>query len=358
MSLIRITVVSSAVALSLSACINEENVKLRYQGFEPAQGDDGWVVSSPASENMDNAMVESAFRLVYDEERFIMARSLLVLRNGRLVAEAYPHDDGDRWQIQNLQSCTKSFTSILAGIALSRGLLDSLEQPFSQIYPDEFTHHPDKTDITIEDALTMRTGIDFNDGDHTLDFYQTSGSSIDFVLSLPKDYPSGTVFHYNDGAPQFISAAIQQRAGKPLSSYADDYLFRPLQITDWKWEAAKDGRTFGAFSLYLKPRDAAKFGQLLLNNGRWNGQQLVDGSWIARSTQPLVTSSSNGASFGYYFWIYPAYQGYAAIGHGGQRIFVVPSKNLLIVYTAWPYTSSELFDEFSELADLIVRSCH
>jgi CubicO group peptidase (beta-lactamase class C family) len=345
------------LSLFLSSCLNDDQVKLNYTGFQPVNQNDGWIVSTPGNENIDNELLDMAYRLVYKENRFVMARSLIVLRNGRLVGEAYPHDLADGRQIQNLQSCTKSFTSVLTGIAFSKGLLDSVTQALSSIYPEHFVAHADKKDITLQDALTMRAGIDFNDGDHTIDLYQTSGSSVEFVLSRPKNFPSGTVFHYNDGAPQFVSEAIQKRSGKTLSEFADEYLFTPLQIAEWKWESAKDGVTFGAFSLSLKPRDAARFGQLLLNDGKWNGQQLVDSSWIANASRPLVTSDSYGASYGYYFWVYPAYPAYAAIGHGGQQIFVMPSKNLVIVYTAWPYTSGEMFDDFKELSDLIVKSC-
>jgi CubicO group peptidase (beta-lactamase class C family) len=338
--------------------MEDEDVKLGYRGYQPVQENDGWMISSPEKENMEAGLIESAFRLVYDEKRFVMARSLLVLRNGKLVAEVYPHSEADRWQIQNIQSCTKSFTSILVGIALEKGSIDSVTQKIAEILPDEFNRHPDKNDITIHDALTMRTGIAFNDEDHTLDLYQTPDNSVDFVLDLEKIYPAGTVFHYNDGAPHLISGAIQQRYGQPLSSFAAEYLFKPLQIIDWKWESTKDGRSFGAVSLFLKPRDLAKFGQLLLDNGKWKGLQVVDSSWIALATKPYVTTERPGASYGYYFWIYPAYPAYSALGHGGQHILVNPMQNLVIVYTAWPYTSGELFDNFFELADLITTSCH
>jgi CubicO group peptidase (beta-lactamase class C family) len=351
-----ILLVLSLSFLSIS-CINDDPIKLGFAGYQPTNLSDGWVISSPANENIDSDLLNMAYKLIYNEERFVMARSLLVLRNGKLVGEAYPHDQNDSHQLQNIQSCTKSVTSILAGIAFSRGLLDSLSQPLSDIFPEHFINYPDKRDITIEHALTMRAGIAFNDDDHTYDFYQASGSSVEFVLNLPKNYPAGTVFHYNDGVPQLISAAIQKRYGKSLSAFADEYLFKPLQITDWKWEAAKDGVTFGAVSLFMKPRDIAKVGQLLLNNGRWNGAQVVDSSWIAKATKPLVTSYSPGTSYGYYFWVYPAYPAYAAVGHGGQYIFIAPLKNLVIIYTAWPYTSGEMFDDFTEIADLIVKSC-
>ena len=343
--------------LIILSCMSDGILKSKYNGFRPVAMNDGWVVSSPVAENMDSLLLDMAYRLVYDEDRFWMARSLLVLRNGRLVAEAYPHDPEDINRIQNIQSCAKSFTSVLTGIALEQGLIDSVKEPLSEICPELFADHPDKTDITIEYALTMRTGIDFDNDENTLDLYQTGGSSADYVLGLPKDYPAGIVFHYNDGAPHLISAAIQRRAGKTLAEFADENLFIPLGIDDWQWESANDGITFGAFSLYLKPRDIARFGQMLLDNGGWNGQQVVDSAWIAQATQPLVTSNDYGASYGFYFWVFPGSQAFSAIGHGGQRIYIVPSENLVIVYTAWPYTSDMLFDHFTELSDLIIESC-
>ena len=345
------------LSLYLHGCIKDEPVKFAYNDYQPMAIGDDWQISTPANENMDEGYLNTAFQLVHSNDRFIMARSLLILRNGKLVAESYPHDPDDVNRIENIQSCTKSFTSILTGIALKKGYLDSLNQTFSAIYPDYFINHQDKKNITIANALTMKTGINFIDGDHTRPLYETDESSIDYILSLPKNYEPGIVYQYNDGAPHLISAAIQERYGKPLSVFADDFLFKPLGITEWQWEAANDGITFGAVSIFMKPRDIAKFGQLLLQYGRWGNEQIVDSSWIAEATKPIVTMQSPGASYGYYFWIFPAYGGYAAVGHGGQFIFVVPSKKLVVIYTAWPYTSGDMFDNFNELADLIIRSC-
>jgi CubicO group peptidase (beta-lactamase class C family) len=344
-------------ALIFSGCLNDELSKLPYQGFEPKENGDGWQISTPEAEGMDRQLVEQACQVVFEDDRFMMARSLLVIRNGKLVAEIYPHDASDAGQIQNLQSITKSFTAILTGIALQKDLLDSVGQTLESIYPDAFAGHPDKANITLRDALTMRTGIDFDNGDDTWPLYLEEGNSVEKVLSYPKNYEPGIVFRYNDGAPHLVSYAIQKRAGKSLSAFADEHLFQPLGITDWKWEAAKDGVTFGAFALYLKPRDAAKFGQLLLQNGYWNGEPVVDSAWIAEATRPLATVSENGASYGYFFWVYPADEAYSAVGHGGQHIYAVPEKNLLVVYSAWPYTDGDLFDNFQELADLLVFSC-
>ena len=341
----------------LASCLTDEPFKFSYEGFGPIGRNDGWEISTPANENMDTELLDAAFRLVYEDNRFTMARSLLVLRNGILVAEAYPHDPDDIDRIANIQSMTKSFTSILTGIAFDENIFDSVNQTLFSIYPEHFYNYPDQKDITFNHALTMTTGIDFDNGSDTKTLYETTGSSVEFVLSRDKDYEPGIVFHYHDGAPQLVSAAVQKRYGKPFSEFATEFLFHPLNITDWKWEAAHDGTTFGAFSLFLKPRDLAKFGQLLLQNGGWKGEQIVDSLWIAKATQPIVNSSSLGAPFGYYFWIYPAYEAYAAEGHGGQRIMVFPKKNLVIVYTAWGYTSGEFFDDFNEVADLISKSC-
>ncbi len=341
----------------LSGCMGDDDVKHPYAGYTPVDNGDDWVLSTPEAESMLPSYVESAYQLMADDERFIMARSLLVFRNGRLVAEAYPRDPEDMNRIENIQSATKSFTSICAGIALQQGLFSSVREPLKDILPDEFTHFPTMADIRLEDALTMRTGIDFDNGSNTVDLYLDEGNSVEYVLGLEKLYPAGTVFHYHDGAPQLVSAAIEQRSGMTLENFAAENLFAPLGITEWKWERAKDGRTFGAFSLFLKPRDCGKFGQLLLDGGRWKGARVVDNSWIAKATSSLVTSEASGAQYGYYFWVYPASDAFAAEGHGGQFIYVVPAKQLVIVYTAWPYTDGDLWDNFFEIADLLQAAC-
>ena len=341
----------------LTSCLHDGELKLENNGFVPVNKSDNWVISTPENENMDAGLLNKAYDLVYDDRRFLMARSLLVIRNGKLVAEAYPYDPADIDRIHNIQSCTKTFTSLMAGIALQKGHLDSLTQKLSDIYPGHFTGFEDKEDITLYDALSMRTGLEFNNDTNTLGLYQTEESSVEFVLSKDKLYEPGTVFHYNDGSPHLVSGAIQQGSGQSLGDYAGINLFEPLGIEEWMWEEASDGVTFGAFSLFLKPRDMAKVGQLLINKGMWDGQQLIDSIWIKKATDIQGSANFNGASYGLYFWVFPSYKGYAAEGHGGQILFVVPEKQLVIVYTAWPYTSSMLWDEYTNLVDLITASC-
>lgn len=342
----------------LSSCLKDEPFKEPFSGYQPVIRNDGWATSTLENENMRPDLVNKAFELVYEDDRFTMARSLLVIRNGKIVAETYPHDKADIDRKANIQSMTKSFTSILCGIALEKKLLDSVNQTLYSIYPEHFAGHSEKESITLKNALTMTTGIDFDNSSNTQTLYETEDNSVEFVLSREQKYEPGVVFHYHDGAPQLVSAAVQKRFGKSFSEFARQFLFEPLGITDWKWEAAHDGNTFGAFSLYLKPRDAAKFGQMLLQYGAWNGTQIVDSTWIAEATSVHVTSNLLGAPYGYYFWLFPAYGAYSAEGHGGQRIMVFPSENMVIVYTAWGYTSGDFFDNFNEVADLIFKSCY
>lgn len=347
-----------SITLLLTSCLKEEPFKLDYKGFKPQNINDDWQVSTPENENVNRELLDEAYKLVYKNDRFMMARSLLVFRNGKLIAEAYPNNPDDIDAIHNIQSCTKSFTSILTGIAIHNNQIDSLNETLYNIYPEFFDSDIEKRTITIEDALTMRTGLEFDNGSHTKELYETRESSISFVLSQNRLYEPGTVMHYNDGAPQLVSKVIEKKTGQTLSEYANEKLFSTLNIKDWKWEASYDGTTFGAFSLFLKPRDFGKIGQLLLQNGIWNNARLIDSTYLTNATKTIVSANFNSEPYGYYFWILPASNGYCALGHGGQFLLVVPNKKLVVVYTAWPYTSDQFFDQHNELMDIIINSCY
>lgn len=342
--------------LLLNSCLKDEPFKNEYAGFEPSLTNDEWTISTPEEESIDRSSLEQAYRLLHEDNRFWMARSLIVVRNGKLVAEAYPHDIADRDRFANIQSCTKSFTSILTGVAIQKGVDISIDDKLYDIYPELFDDDQVKREITLQDALTMQTGLEFNNDVNTLQLYQEKENSVRFVLSFPRVHEPGTVMNYNDGAPQLVSKALEVRSGMTEAEFARQNLFGPLSITDWQWEQAHDGTTFGAFSLYLKPRDFAKIGQLLLQNGRWNNSQIIDREYLQTATSHHVTSK-NGTPYGFYFWIDERNQGFYAHGHGGQVLLVIPSKNLVLLYTAWPYTSGDYFDDAFEMLNLIADGC-
>lgn len=342
--------------LSLTSCLKDEPFKNDYNGFEPVPLNDGWVISTPEDENLDRSKLEQAYRLVYDDNRFWMARSLLVIRNGKLVAEAYPHYIADRDQFANIQSCTKSFTSIMTGVAIQNGVDLSIDDKLFDIYPELFDDDPIKREMTLFDALTMQTGLEFNNDVNTLQLYKTRKNSAGFVLAFPRRHEPGTMMNYNDGAPHLVSKAIEVKTGMSEAEYARKYLFEPLNINEWQWEEAHDGTTYGAFSLYLKPRDFARVGQLLLQNGKWGDKQIIDTAYLKMATSHLVNASYN-RQYGFYFWIDQRNKGYYAHGHGGQVLLVIPTKNLVLLYTAWPYTSGDYFDNAFEMLNLIADGC-
>ncbi|MFD2200899.1 serine hydrolase domain-containing protein [Shivajiella indica] len=343
--------------LILGSCLSEEPFKKPFQTLLPQELNDGWELSTPENENMDPQLLEKAFELVYREDRYVMARSLLVFKNGKLVAEAYPNDPNDLHKISNIQSCTKSITSLMVGVAMEKGLLDNLEIKLHELFPELFDDQIDKKQISLRDALSMQAGLDFDNGKHTLQLYQEKNNSIQWILSKDLIHAPGTFLNYNDGAPHLVSKAIETLAMQPTASFAKKLLFEPLGIKDWKWESSRDGITYGAFSLFLKPRDLGKIGQLVLQNGIWDNQQIISPEYLEEASSIQAISGHNNRPYGYYFWIYPEWKAFAALGHGGQFVLMAPGKNLVVVYTAWPYTHTQLWDDEKELISLIIQSC-
>jgi len=320
------------------SCMKDEPFKRPYSGFTPVDIGDGWILSSPGRENMDSLKLDEAFRYFYRDDKFLLGRSMTIIRNGKIVAESYSREQNDIHQIQNIKSATKSFTGILACIALQKGILDSVKQKFSDIFPEYFVNHQDKKSITIENALTMRTGLVRDNKDDGYNFFMTD-NTVEFSLASPLKYPAGSMFYYSDVNNQLVSYAIQRKYGKPMSEFAKEYLFDPLGIDDWYWQAGKDGVTYGASNLNLKPRDMARFGQMLLQNGKWGDKQIIDSAWVSEAIKLHV--DLQGWGYGYYIWLNPVDKVYWAAGHGGQTIMVAPEKSLVIVVTAWPYVRDD-----------------
>lgn len=340
----------------VGSCMEDEPFKRPYEGFTPRPLQDGWLISTPESEGMNRQKLDQVFRTAYREDRIRLLRSITVVRHGKIVAEAYAADPEDIHRIQNVKSVTKTFTSILTGIALREKVLDSLNQTFSSIYPEYFAAHTDKKSITLRHALTMRTGLQYIDEEHAYKF-RFSENVIDYILSSPMNGPPDALFFYSDDNPTLVSYAIQRRYGKPMAEFANELLFKPLGIADWQWESLNDGISFGGSNMYLKPRDMAKFGQMLLQNGKWEGRQIVDSNWIAEATGVKVAQ----AGYGYYFWILKDLGAFQAAGHGGQSIIVVPGKNLVVVVTAWPYMTDTgwLRDNFEgTLLKDVIAACN
>lgn len=308
-------------------CLVDPDLKAPYAGYEPEPIGDGWEVSSAEAAGLDPSALDYVFERLFSEDAYPTVRSLLVVRHGRLVAEGYSRDRGDRDAPHLVQSVTKSVTSLLMGIALEEGLLD-LDTPLYDLMPEHFDADTRKRILTLRHVLTMTDGLEFHNEEDSGAFMYVPGSSVRHVLSRPLVAEPGSRFYYHDGNPQLAAGALRAAGGWTLEDYAKERLFGPMGIRDYRWEAHADGLSFGAYGLWLRPRDMARIGQLMLQGGTWEGRRLVSADWIEASTRIY----QNG-DYGFYWWIVEEGAVYRAAGAGGQIIFVHEQLDLVVVLT-------------------------
>jgi CubicO group peptidase (beta-lactamase class C family) len=327
-------------------------LKLEYSGYTPATLDDGWEVSAPVEEGLDPDQLNEIYREIFSEGRHPTVHSLLVVKNGKLVAEAYVRDAAARDRLHHLQSATKTVTSLLLGIAVDEGLVDSLGVRVYDIVPQHFDDDPGKREITLYHAVTMSSGLAFDNDLHTAEMVWSSGSSLAYVLGMDMSFPPGGRFDYNDGNPQLISGVIQEVAGVTQERFARERLFGPLGITGYRWDHHSDGTTFGAFGLWMKPRDMARIGLMAARGGAWQGTQIVSTAWLAEGTR----AHNREGTYGYYWWVKDS-GAFLAQGHGGQIIQVAPDLDLVVVISADPYSDLDVLGTgLSALADRVMDS--
>jgi len=300
-----------------------------------------WRSSSPQEQGMDSQKLAEMLAAV--QERGLNLHSLLVLRHGYLVSETYfgSYDQSTRHE---LYSCTKSFVSTLIGIALDKGYLSGTDRhimDFFQVRPFANLDRQ-KQDMTLEDVLTMRTGLDWQEGDPGYMALYQSPDWVQFMLDKPMAEEPGTRFNYCSGCSHLLSAILSQETGMNTRDFAEQYLFKPLGITNAKWDSDSKDIPIGGWGLQITPRDMAKLGYLYLQNGEWEGQQIVSASWVQNATQQHVDTGGD-LGYGYQWWTYPSLQAYTALGSEGQMIFVVPGSDLIVVTTAAMDGHDEIF---------------
>jgi CubicO group peptidase (beta-lactamase class C family) len=271
-----------------------------------------------------------------------------MVRHGKLVAEGYFNGYGAD-TLHDLRSTGKSFTSALAGIAIEQGLF-AVDDPIATLIP-QFENHANmdarKRAITIRHLLDMRSGFECNDWNSASAgneerMYQAR-DWVGFILDLPMANEPGTVASYCTGGVIVLGQVIASRSGMTLDAYAAAYLFAPLGIQQVAWRTAPDGNATGGGGLKLRPRDAAKFGQLYLNGGVWNGARVVPAEWVTASRE-RVTALGND-SYGRLWWKRSFAHGGALVdsfftsGNGGNFIFVFPALDLVVVFTGSNYNS-------------------
>jgi CubicO group peptidase (beta-lactamase class C family) len=362
LEIMRLPLIVIAIIL-LSGCMKDDPMNKPFESFVPREINDGLIISTPSAEGIDPEKLASVYRATYADDNLWSLRSMLVFRNGKLVSESYFKEDNDITNPHLIWSCTKQVMGILAGIALNNGTISSLDATLSELLPGELLNHPEKSAITIQQLLTMHSGIDYNNdgvaGQTDKVLRQIPPDITSFVLSRPMRADPGTGFYYNDGDPQLLSAIIQSAAGEPTDLWADDVFFSKIGVSNYNWVRYKDGTTLGGFGIETTPREIGKIALCVANNGNYNNQQIVPAEWITEMTATQVEISDD-YSFGYYWWVDTPRDIHFMWGHGGQFAFIVPAEDLIVVMTSIPNTQGMYqvqADEALPIVDEIIDAC-
>lgn len=334
-----------------------------------------WRSSTPEEQGMDSKELIEMLELVHDNEYPI--DSISIIRNGYLVTDAYFFPFRKNTQ-HMIFSNTKSIISALIGIAIDKGFIKSVKQPILDFFPEKTIANlnEQKRSITLEHLLTMTSGLDTQDSwlfEWTgLAKMRRSDDWGQYVLDRPMAHEPGTYFDYSNGVSHLLAVILNQTTKMSPFEFAKKHLFGPLNITNVKWPMDRQGIHLGYAQIMLAPHDMAKFGLLYLNEGRWEDQQIISKAWVTESTRKHVDSNTFDG-YGYQWWsgsgMYnadvlhrliwkwgftwknsPHY--YMAVGHLGQFIYVVPEKNMVVVFTSHQtsdfdfFVSKGLMDEY------------
>ncbi|MDQ3396803.1 MAG: beta-lactamase family protein, partial [Deinococcota bacterium] len=293
--------------------------------------------SSPELQGVSSSAI-SGFLAAIDREG-LEVHSVMLLRHGHVVAEGWwaPYSSA---RVHLLYSLSKSFTATAIGLAVAEGLL-SVDDPVLSFFPDEA---PEKASeylagMRVRHLLSMATGHLTDTLDRLVE--HGGGNWIKGFLALPPERAPGTVFTYNNGATFMLSAILEKLAGTKLLDYLRPRLLEPLGVTEAYWHENPQGITLGFTGLHLTTEAVARFGQLYLQRGRWQGRHLVPEWWVAEATtlqvptapppEDNVTDWAQG--YGYQFWRcqHGAYRGDGAFG---QFCVVMPEQDAVLVITA------------------------
>jgi CubicO group peptidase (beta-lactamase class C family) len=287
---------------------------------------------------------------------------VVVVRHDRLVFEQY--FAGRDWRLgrplgeiqfgpdtlHDVRSVTKSVVSLLYGIAHHEGRVGSVDRPVLDAFPEypDLQADPARTKILVRHALTMTMGIEWDETLPYTDLRNGERRMYDapdpyrFVLERPLVATPGERWTYCGGATAVVAKLVSRGASQPLLEYATERLFTPLGIERFEWIIDRHGEPSAAAGLRLRPRDLARIGQLVLRHGRWDGREVVPAAWLRESAVPR-TDVDSSVRYGYFWWLAASGIGDAptpwigAVGNGGQRLFVLPELDTVVVVTAGNY---------------------
>jgi len=280
--------------------------------------------------------VESAFeRALAQAKELPRLHSLIVSRRGEVVLERY-YNGARATRPVNIKSVSKSVVSALVGVAIQRRLIPGVETAIVRWFPElKNDREPARQAITVEDLLTMRSGLE-STSNRNYGAWVQSGNWVQHALRRPLLAPPGTVMQYSTGNTHLLSAILSTATRSSTWRFANEALGKPLGFAFARWPQDPQGVYFGGNDMLMTPRQMLAFGELYLNRGRVGGAQIVPESWVERSLVPRGRSRFSGDEYGYGWWIREmgGRDTYYAWGFGGQYIFVVPDLDLVVVTTS------------------------
>ncbi len=320
-----------------------------YSYRVPAARPDGFPTASAASQGVNEDRLEELVHAILQQDGDVngpQVESILIVRNGKLILEEYfwgqwadnPHE---------ISSCTKSLTAMITGAAWDRGLVD-LEKFVTDYFPDytDSLWAKERYPITVRHILAMDSGTQWDDtssaGRPSL-LLLASRDIADYMLNMPLVATPGTRYNYDNGLPALQGLLIERATGEALDAFADRTVLRPLGITNYSWVKTHDhGRPLAAGGFIMRPLDAAKLGQVMLDDGMWRGKRILSSAWVKHST--VQQTSSDDYPYSFYWHLtnekhrhIEKIDGYSAMGQGGQFIMILPGQRTVIVINsaAW-----------------------
>ena len=345
-SLLLIT--SAILILSMLAGCGPSAAELAAVDYTPLPGD-GWEISTPEAQGLDPMLVAEMY---YNAAELETIYSLLVIKNGYLIAEDY-FNEGSINQKDRMQSVTKSYTSALVGIALEQGYLSSVEQKMMDFFPELADQITDsrKEQITIRQMLQMRAGYPWEESTPELFELLYTGFRPSTLVDVPLVSDPGTQFEYSNLTSHLLGIIVARATDTDLKSFAQENLFAPFDVEMGDWIQDWEGYYNGHGDLYFSARDMAKFGLLYLDDGEYQGNQIISADWVHDSLQSYSEKinatggfpanwglSFKDIGYGYQWWSARAgdHRYDLAWGHGGQQIVLLEEFNMVIVVTADP----------------------
>jgi CubicO group peptidase (beta-lactamase class C family) len=320
-----------AALCSLSFCLDAT-----AQASAPAWPGPEWQKATPEELGMDS----QALATLVEYGSNVQMDSLIVVRHGKVVAEAYyaPFKAGMKHRIN---SATKGVVAALAGIAAGQGVLGSTDAPVLNFFADRSPANLDarKKAMTLQTLLDMTSGMDWTEPlnaavPQTLLALQRSADWQQFVLDRPMARAPGSSFNYNSGNSHLVSAILARTTGMNTEDFAAKHLFKPLGITDYRWRQDPQGVSTGGFGLYLQTPDMARIGYLYLHHGAWNGTQIVPREWVGKVYRASVPMWTTGSwRYGDFWWTLPERKAYMAVGYNRQIIMVLADIGVVAAMT-------------------------